>query len=179
MPSHHFSDSHVVLPFISPAAKPKLEIHDRLQNKALVSIPPNLYAELGIQPLSHRRRVAGLTVFKKIQCSLLPHPLDSLKLPLQTARRSTRQSCTQCPNTVIIPKSRTSQHQRSFIPSCARLWNSLPASVVVAQSAQSFKSRIHNMLMNMHPAHKHIMKAKKRKEKASKKDSARVETSGR
>ncbi len=135
------------------AAKSKLEILDRLQNKALVSIPPNLYAELGIQPLSHRRRVAGLTVFKTIQCSLLPHPLDSLKLPLQIARRSTRQSCTQHPNTVIIPKSRTSQHQRSFISSCARLWNSLPASVVVAQSAQSFKSRIHNMLMNMPPAH--------------------------
>ncbi len=70
-------------PVWGTAAKSKLEILDRLQSKSVVSIPPNLYAELGIQPLSHRRRVAGFTVFKKIQCSLLPHLLDSLKLPLQ------------------------------------------------------------------------------------------------
>ena len=71
-----------------------------------------------------------VSVFRKMQCSLLPHPLDSLKLPQLEAYRSTRQSSASHQHTVVIPKSRTSQHQRSFSASYARLWNSLPASVV-------------------------------------------------
>ena len=39
------------------------EAKDNNQSKALVSIPSNLYAELGIQPLGHRRLVAGLRGF--------------------------------------------------------------------------------------------------------------------
>ena len=69
-----------------------LRILDSLQNKAISSLPLNLHDALGIQSLRHRRQVAGLTVFRKMQCSLLPHPLDSLKLPQLKAYRSTRQS---------------------------------------------------------------------------------------
>ena len=102
--------------------------------------------------LRHRRQVAGITVFRKMQCSLLPHPLDSLKLPQLKAYRSTRQSSASHQHTVVIPKSRTSQQQRSFLASYARLWNSLPASVVDVPSGQSFKSNVHHHLINLRPA---------------------------
>ena len=81
------------LEYCSPtAAQSNLMILDSLQNKAISSLPLNLHDALGSQSLRHRRQVAGLTVFRKTQCSLLPHPLDSLKLPQLKAYRSTRQS---------------------------------------------------------------------------------------
>ena len=64
-----------------------------------------------LQSPRYQRQVACLTVFRKMQCSLLPHPLDSLKLPQLKAYRSTRQSSAShqhtCTCTVVIPKSHT------------------------------------------------------------------------
>ena len=80
------------------------------------------------------------------------NPLDSLKLRQLKAYHSTRQSSASHQHTVAIPKSRTSQHQRSFLASYARLWNSLPASVVDVPSGQSFKSNVHHHLINLPPA---------------------------
>ena len=39
-----------------------------------------------------------------------------------------------------------------FLASYARLWNSLPASVVDVPSGQSFKSNVHHHLINLPPA---------------------------
>ena len=101
-------------PIWGTAAQSNLRILHSLQNKAISSLPLNLHYALGIQSLRHRRQVTGLTVFRKMQCSLLAYPLDSLKLPQLKAYRSTRQSSASHQHRVVIPKSRTSHHQRSF-----------------------------------------------------------------
>ena len=135
-----------------------LRILDSLQNKAISSLQLNLHDPLGIQSLRHRRQVAGITVKYSVLCCLIHWVvLNYLSLKHIPWILPGSHLSASHQHTVVIQKYRTSQHQRSFLASYARLWNSLPASVVDVPSGQSFKSNVHHHLINLSPTQNIIM----------------------
>ncbi|XP_069979402.1 uncharacterized protein [Penaeus vannamei] len=84
-----------------------------------------------IDSLEHRRDVGALTVLHKAQVQQVPH-LSSLRLPPHGRERSTR---TVHSNRLLVevPRSRSSQHQRTFSARAARLWNEFTSTTDVAE----------------------------------------------
>ena len=80
-----------------------------------------------IDSLEHRRDVAALVVFHKAQVQEVPH-LAGLRQPPRVATRSTR-TVLNSDDTVEVPRSRASQHQRTFVGRVSRMWNLFTSSV--------------------------------------------------
>ncbi|KAG0727883.1 hypothetical protein GWK47_033703 [Chionoecetes opilio] len=74
-----------------------------------------------LDSLEHRRDVAALVVFHKAQVQGVPH-LAGLRQPPRVATRSTRTVLTSG-DAVEVPRSRASQHQRTFVGRVSRMWN--------------------------------------------------------
>ena len=96
-----------------------------------------LFSDSRNYDLDHRRMVSCLSVFHKLYfnwdlplSSIIPDPLQ---LP-----RTTRFAEHQHEYAGAIPRCRTSQFQRSFIPYTCKLWNYLPDEVMQAEP-QKFK----------------------------------------
>ena len=84
--------------------------------------------------LLHRRKVASLSVFFKID-SLVDHPVRGL-FPAQyiyMLRRPTRGALAAHSRSFEMPKFRTVQFLRSFVLSCVLLWNGLHESVFAGE----------------------------------------------
>jgi len=95
-----------------------------------------------IDSLEHRRDVGALTVLHKAQVQQVPH-LSSLRLPPHGRERSTR---TVHSNRLLVevPRSRSSQHQRTFSARAARLWNEFTSTTDVAEmTTQQVKTAAH------------------------------------
>ena len=82
--------------------------------------------------LWHRRRVASLSVFFKID-SLVDHPVRGLFPAQYVSRRPTRGALAAHSRSFEMPRSRTVQFSRSFVLSCVRLWNGLHESVLLVK----------------------------------------------
>ncbi|KAG0722510.1 hypothetical protein GWK47_044366 [Chionoecetes opilio] len=80
-----------------------------------------------LDSLEHRRDVAALVVFHKAQVQGVPH-LAGLRQPPRIATRSTRTVLTSG-GAVEVPRSRASQHQRTFVGRVFRMWNIFTAAV--------------------------------------------------
>ncbi|KAG0700520.1 hypothetical protein GWK47_025535 [Chionoecetes opilio] len=78
-----------------------------------------------LDSLEHRRDVAALVVFHKAQG--VPH-LAGLRQPPRVATRSTRTVLTSG-DAVEVPRSRASQHQRTFVGRVSRMWIIFTAAV--------------------------------------------------
>ena len=115
---------------------------DKIQRRAMhllrdTTSPPHL------DSLEHRRDVGALTVFHKAQVQLIPH-LASLILPQRPVQRSTR-TVLSSQLVVEVPRSRASQHLRTFSARTARIWNLFTATVDVSQIAtQRMKKEAHH-----------------------------------
>ncbi|XP_063593049.1 uncharacterized protein LOC134770109 [Penaeus indicus] len=95
-----------------------------------------------VDPLEHRRDVGALTALHKAQVQQVPH-LSSLRLPPHGRERSTR---TVHSNRLLVevPRSRSSQHQRTFSARVARLWNAFTSTIDVAEmTTQQVKAAAH------------------------------------
>ena len=97
-----------------------------------------------LQTLRHRRHVAGLTTLYKVQHMHTAH-LQQLHQPLHRPEVQTR-GVVRAPSALVVPRSHTSHHQRQFIPSYVRMWNTLlswnkcPENLSVAEcGVQRFK----------------------------------------
>ena len=114
---------------------------DKIQRRA-TNLVNNPLITTNIDSLEHRRDVAALTVLHKAQVQQVSH-LDSLRLPPLTLRRSTR----TVPNhqlLVEVPRSRASQHLRTFSARTARLWNMfVPTTDVSMMTTQQVKVAVH------------------------------------
>ncbi|KAG0710836.1 putative RNA-directed DNA polymerase from transposon X-element [Chionoecetes opilio] len=90
-----------------------------------------------LDSLEHRRDVAALVVFPQVQG--VPH-LAGLRQPPRVATRSTRTVLT-CGDAVEVPRSRASQHQRTFVGRVSRMWNIFTAAVphIQEMNTQSVK----------------------------------------
>ncbi|KAG0729402.1 hypothetical protein GWK47_030396 [Chionoecetes opilio] len=92
-----------------------------------------------LDSLEHRRDVAVLVVFHKAQVQGVPH-LAGLRQPPRVATRSTRTVLTSG-DAVEVPRSRASQHQRTFVGRVSRMWNIFTAAVphIQEMNTQSVK----------------------------------------
>ena len=94
--------------------------------------------------LDHRRAVSCLSLFHKLYFNReLPHAyMIPESLPLA---RATRFADRQHPHALCVPRCRTSQFQRSFLPWTVKQWNELPADKFHA-NLQVFKQRCNKYL---------------------------------
>ena len=95
------------------------------------------------QPLQHRRNVAGLCVFYKVQVLQIRH-LVSLRLPAARSVYNTR-GASAVGYEVEVPFARTEQYIRSFLPKYSRMWNRVIQDLDLhnIHSLQQFKAAVH------------------------------------
>ena len=96
--------------------------------------------------LLHRRKVASLSVFFKID-SLVDHPVRGIFPAQYVLRRPTRRALAAHSPSVEMPRSRTVQFSRSFVLSCVRLWNGLHESVFAGEGLGAFKTSVNRFLL--------------------------------
>ena len=96
--------------------------------------------------LWHRRKVASLSVFLKID-SLVDHSVRGLFPAQYVLIRPTRGALAAHSRSFEMPTSRTVQFLRSFILSCVRLWNGLHESVFAGDSVGAFKTSINRFIL--------------------------------
>ena len=101
--------------------------------------------------LQHRRTVAGLTTMYKVQELRVPH-LQPLRQPPRHVELTTR-AVNAAPSALTVPRSHTSHHQRQFVGSYVRWWNTFVPSGKCPQDlsaagcgAQKFKVAVHRWL---------------------------------
>ena len=100
-----------------------------------------LYKECGWEKLEERREKHKLVQFYKMKNFLTPEYLSNLLPPQHDERHgyNTRNS-----QNLVMPQCRTSYHLNSFIPTCIRLWNSLPNHIKSANSLNAFKYNLNS-----------------------------------
>lgn len=101
--------------------------------------------QLNWQTLQQRRQEARLTFFYKAVHSLIALPINQYLTPIYPTR-STRRSHDQ---QYRIPYCRTDTYKYSFYPDTVRLWNSLPAHIVLADSPMSFRTGIRSLQLGL------------------------------
>ena len=79
-----------------------------------------------LDSLEHRRDVAALVVFHKAQVQEVPH-LAGLRQPPRVTTQCTR-TVRNSGDAVEVPRSRASQHQRTFMGRVSRMWNIFTAA---------------------------------------------------
>ncbi|XP_065662730.1 uncharacterized protein LOC136085357 [Hydra vulgaris] len=95
--------------------------------KRIVNIVgPALAANL--QPLSHRRNVASLSLFSKNYKGHSSKELASLLPSTKIHSRITRHSIKCHSFSVTVPKYSKNAYSSSYFPRTSALWNSLPSS---------------------------------------------------
>ena len=100
-----------------------LELLDKLQKRICRTVGPSLAAS--VEPLTHRRNVASLSLFYRYYFGRWSSELAEL-VPLPYSRgRSTRYSDRLHDFSVTIPTCYKDVYVNSFFPRTARLWNSL------------------------------------------------------
>ena len=126
-----------------------LNILDKVQRRLYNLLGENLFSKL--QPLSHRRDVASLSLFYRYfhgHCSedlasLMPRRYSTFNSSIQT-HRSVRNNWA-----VYLPRRNTSTYSNSFIPRTATLWNSIPDSCFPSNyNLDLFKKRVHKYLLD-------------------------------
>ncbi|KAG0712459.1 hypothetical protein GWK47_018423 [Chionoecetes opilio] len=130
---------YAVLSWMSCAASHTRRL-DSIQRRALRLVdtadPPAQPEPVSpLDSLEHRRDVAALVVFHKAEVQGVPH-LAGLRQPPRIATRSTRTVLTSG-DAVEVPRSRASQHQRTFVGRVSRMWNIFTAAVPHIQEMNS------------------------------------------
>ena len=123
-----------------------LELLDKLQNQICRTVSPSLAASR--EPFTHRRNVAGLSLFYRYYFGECSSELSQL-VPLPFSRgRSTRYSDRLHDFSVTIPRYYKNVYVNSFFPRTARLWNSLSIGCFpLTYNLNGFKSRINRHLL--------------------------------
>jgi len=95
-----------------------------------------MLAELNLQTLAERRRIARLTMFHKIHYRLV-----AVNMPLQLKQYT---SLTRTENALAyhLPTSACDYHLFSFFPKTGQDWNSLPQEVVQLSTPGTFRSAL-------------------------------------
>ena len=90
--------------------------------------------------------MASLCVYLKID-SLVDRPVRGLFPTQYLLRRPTRGALAAHSRSLEMPRSRTVQFSRSFVLSCARLWNGLHESVFAGEGVSVFKTSVNRFLI--------------------------------
>ena len=122
-----------------------LNLLDRIQNRVCNMIGPHLSMKL--QPLSHRRNVASLSLFYKYFHGHCSTELESLVPSRKVFPCDTRLAARAHPFTVEEPLITKDYRRASFFPRTSGLWNSLPSECFPnTYDLQSFKSSVNKHL---------------------------------
>ena len=122
-----------------------LNLLDRIQNRVCNMVGPQL--SLKLQPLSHRRDVASLSLFYKYFHGHCSEELASLVPPRKIFTRHTRQAARAHEFTVEEPFISKNFRRSSFFPRTSHLWNSLPSECFPpTYDLQSFKCSVNRYL---------------------------------
>ena len=122
-----------------------LNLLDKIQNRVSNMIGPQL--SLKLQPLSHRRDVASLSLFYKYFHGHCSEELASLVPPRKIFTRHTRQAARAHEFTVEEPFVSKNFRRSSFFPRTSHLWNSLPSECFPpTYNLQSFKCSVNRYL---------------------------------
>ena len=114
---------------------------DRVVSKAV-----GLSDGLVVCDLKHSRRVAALRMFYKIYCNP-NHALEAALPQVYVPARVTRLAVSVHSRYLAVPRCRTVQFGRSFVPACVHLWNSLDEPYVTGDGEDAFESQINRALL--------------------------------
>ena len=121
---------------------------DAVQRRAIriIDLPEDDLISHQIQPLGTRGEVGALTLFHRMYCGEAPGLLCRL-LPghLRLDPRLGR-SVRSHDLAVQVPRSNLVSHKRSFVPSAARIWNSLPEYIPSLEKRACFKKEVNRYL---------------------------------
>ena len=142
----------VLFPYLGGAPRSHgLDPLDRLQKQVVSFVGAGLSSDL--PALSHRRDVAGLSLFYKYYYGKCSSELADLVSPKRVTVRSTRFSEQMHRHTVNSPMSGTKFYQSgyytsSFCPRTASLWNSLTNECFPSDyDLRAFKGRVNKFLL--------------------------------
>ena len=125
-----------------------LELLNKLQKRICRTVGPSLAASL--EPLAHRRNVAGLSLFYRYYFGSSSSELAQLVPFPYSRRRSIRYSDRLHDFSVTIPRCYKDVYVNSFFPRTARLWNSLPIECFpLTYDLNGFKSRVNRYLLTV------------------------------
>ena len=131
------------------AARSSLNILDRLQHRMKYLVGEELYSTL--QPLSHRRNVASLSLFYRYFHGKCSDELKDLVPARVVNHHITRSSVASAdhPYLLRVPGCRRNFHARTFFPHTTTLWNSLPPDCFPAQfNLGLFKSNVNKCVFD-------------------------------
>ena len=120
---------------------------DRVQKRMRGLVGDELFSSL--QPLSHRRNVASLSLFYRYFHGKCSDELHSLVPPIREFSRNTRfaKSTTSHPYFLQLPFTRCVFHSNSFFPRTAAMWNTLSEECFPAEyNLDLFKSKVNKFL---------------------------------
>ena len=109
-----------------------------LQRHHNTSSVTDMLKSLEWESLASRRTKSSLTIFFKIQNSLIAIPPPALVCPSLRPRPD-------CPHQLQIPFCQTDSYKNSFFPRTIRQWNSLPSSTATMSSLPPFKAALSSM----------------------------------
>ena len=104
----------------------------RYHNTSSVS---EMLNQLQWESLEHRRKVACLVMFYKIQHSIVAIQMPSVVSIPERPRPGH-------PHQFQVPFCSTEAYRQSFFPKCIRLWNALPVSIAYQSSLPLFKTAL-------------------------------------
>ena len=121
---------------------------DSIQNRAkgVIGLPKYEYEDHRIQPLSHRRAFGAATLFHRMFYEEALELLCQLMPNIHVHDPRLRWSVRSHDLAVKVPRSNLVSHARSFLPSTAQLWNSLPAQIPAIRSRASFSREVNRFL---------------------------------
>ncbi|MES1923247.1 hypothetical protein MHBO_004792 [Bonamia ostreae] len=93
-----------------------------------------------VTSLEHRRDVSALVVCHKTQVQRVSH-LDPLKLLPRTVQRCTRTAASS-DESVEVPRSHSSQHQRTYTARTSRVWNMFTAATPHVQDMSTHQVKL-------------------------------------
>ena len=127
---------------------------DSVQHKAIKILGGNgdEIPSLNIYSLGERRAVAGECQLYRMIHHIAPDPVSELLPSFSNPIRLSRKVSSSHHLQLKISKSRTDHHYASFLPTYARMWNSLPNNVIyedngALRSLQSFKVATNKFLL--------------------------------
>ena len=120
---------------------------DKIQNRLRPLVGDALFSKL--EPLSHRRNVASLSLLYRYYYGKCSEELHSLVPVLYKFPRRTRFSEINHPHYLSVPIVSRKFHEQSFFPRTIKMWNLLPTDCFPVEfNLNTFKSRV-----NLHLRH--------------------------
>ena len=140
----HFAFVLQILEYCSPVWWSAAKCHLQLLDRQVYSVA-RLLNDHSFLSLCHRRRVAGLSMLYKVN-SNSNHCLFSELPSASTIVRHIRAAAAANPLEFEVPRCRTSQFARSFLPGLVRLWNNLINTLFDTGTMEEFKGAVDHWL---------------------------------